>query len=644
MEKKEINLTYGEFIKKRRIELNLLQIDLASFLNVTPQTISKYENDECDVSFDLIGKLCKILKIDVSSYFYKINSYENKLAEKYGFDIKKFTFNLKNIRNELHIKQQSLIEKVNISSSRYSNIENGKSLPTYDEFLKLATFFNLKIDYFYFGLNQTEIIVNELNNKKVDNKGNFLKNKNLNLILSLSVVINLILAISLLAIIIPTVKNNSNDNLIVDDDNNGENNNQDNENNNDDNIFNDNEENNKPSDEELNDKYNDPMINEEELSNFIFTLNEDGYHLISYKGREKNITIPSIINNKKVSVIESYCFANNSLIESISLSENIYYIETNAFYNLSSLKTLTLNSNIETIEEGFLINTPSLTLIKFDNENNSNDKYKIIDNSIFSFDEKILYYAFLNINNVYKIRKDIEIIASYAFNCSNTIKNIDFSEANSLKTISSYSFFKLINIEKLTLNNNILKIEEDAFYDLVNLKELYLPSLLKEIDGNIISYSSLSYSYLNLYLAGNNNYFEIFDNSLYSKGKKILYTFIPLKDISIYTFPSSLKEITSYSINLINNTLKGIVLPSSIRNINKYAICGNKSIEFVILKDGISGLNDYSFYFNDNMNLYFETNKSPINSSDIYSFKSGNSYFKNEWYLSSDNIPILKEN
>ncbi len=638
MNKKEINLTYGEFIKKRRSELNLLQTDLASFLNVTPQTISKYEKDECVVSFDLIGKLCKILKIDISSYFYKINSYENRLAEKYDFDDTKFTFNLKNIRNDLHIKQQTLIEEINISSSRYSNIETGKSLPTYDEFLKLATFFNLKIDYFYFGLNQTEIIVNELNNKKNDNKRNFLKSKNLNLILSLSVVINLILAISLLAIIIPTVKNSSNDQLIVDDDNKDE------ENNNDDKPIKDDGENNKPSDDELNDKYDNHTFNEEELSNFIFTLNEDGYHLISYKGKNKNITIPSIVNDKKVSVIESYCFANNSLIESITLSENIYYIETNAFYNLSSLKTLTLNSNIETIEEGFLINTPSLTTIKFDNENNSNSKYKIIDNSIFSLDEKILYYAFLNIKNVYKIRQGVEVISSYSFNYSSTIKNIDFNGANSLKIIKSYSFFKLSNIEKLTLNNNILKIEENAFYDLSRLKELYLPLFLKEIDGNIISYSSLSYSYLNIYLDDNNNYFEVFDNSLYSKGRKILYTFIPLKDINIYIFPSSLKEISFYSINLINNSLKGIVLPSSITNIDKYAICGNISIEFVILKDGISGLNDYSFYFNDNMNLYFESNKLPINSSDIYSFKSGDSYFKNQWYLSGDNIPILKEN
>ena len=42
MENKKI----GQFIKQRRKELNLSQIDLANFLSVTVPTISKWENDE----------------------------------------------------------------------------------------------------------------------------------------------------------------------------------------------------------------------------------------------------------------------------------------------------------------------------------------------------------------------------------------------------------------------------------------------------------------------------------------------------------------------------------------------------------------------------------------------------------------------
>ena len=53
---------------------------------------------------------------------------------------------IKELRNELGLSQGELAEKVYITREAISKWENGKSIPTYDSLLTLASLFNVSID------------------------------------------------------------------------------------------------------------------------------------------------------------------------------------------------------------------------------------------------------------------------------------------------------------------------------------------------------------------------------------------------------------------------------------------------------------------------------------------------------------------
>ena len=74
-------MTFGERLRSYRIIENMSQKDLAELLNVTPQTISKLENNLSEPEFHLISEMTKIFKITHDELFIgesKIN-YQGSL-------------------------------------------------------------------------------------------------------------------------------------------------------------------------------------------------------------------------------------------------------------------------------------------------------------------------------------------------------------------------------------------------------------------------------------------------------------------------------------------------------------------------------------------------------------------------------------
>ncbi|MBQ6049182.1 MAG: leucine-rich repeat domain-containing protein [Bacteroidaceae bacterium] len=83
-------------------------------------------------------------------------------------------------------------------------------------------------------------------------------------------------------------------------------------------------------------------------NDFYFLPNEDNretYHVIDYKGNGGSITIPSTVNNKPVTRIDSDVLQGNRTITSVTISENITGIGHRAFEGCTALKTLTINSS-----------------------------------------------------------------------------------------------------------------------------------------------------------------------------------------------------------------------------------------------------------------------------------------------------------
>lgn len=142
-------MNLGEFLKKRRLELNLSLAKVGEAISYTPQAISRFEKGQVRVDVCLLADLAKVLRCSVSSFFTLV------LVEKdddfRDFDISSFAKALHFYREkELHT-QVSLAKKIGVSKAKISKWEKGESLPTIEELKSLSEALNVDYETLYFG-------------------------------------------------------------------------------------------------------------------------------------------------------------------------------------------------------------------------------------------------------------------------------------------------------------------------------------------------------------------------------------------------------------------------------------------------------------------------------------------------------------
>ena len=81
-------MNFGGFIKNRRIQLNLTQAEISSFLHITLQGLSNYENGKTKVPLSLVLDLCASLNLDINDLFLLKENAPNSNPDltDYNFD------------------------------------------------------------------------------------------------------------------------------------------------------------------------------------------------------------------------------------------------------------------------------------------------------------------------------------------------------------------------------------------------------------------------------------------------------------------------------------------------------------------------------------------------------------------------------
>jgi DNA-binding XRE family transcriptional regulator len=72
------NITFGQHLRLLREKVNLTQEELASFLHITHQSISKWENDQSLPSIDYCLPLAKVFKCSLDDLFKYLNPYDDE--------------------------------------------------------------------------------------------------------------------------------------------------------------------------------------------------------------------------------------------------------------------------------------------------------------------------------------------------------------------------------------------------------------------------------------------------------------------------------------------------------------------------------------------------------------------------------------
>ena len=258
-------------------------------------------------------------------------------------------------------------------------------------------------------------------------------------------------------------------------------------------------------------------------------------------------------------------------IKSIQTDSRSQYttIGANAFFGCKNLMSVDLPNTITDIKQRAFCGCSSLTSIT-------------IPNSVTSIGYEVFYdctgltspvynahvFAFMppSYSGEYTIPDGIEIIAEYAFEYCSGLTSITMP--SSLKTIGKKAFLSCSSLTTIIIPASVQTIGAAAFGSCVNLTNINVSAI-------------------------NPNYSAV-NGVLYNKNKTILHQFPAGKNVTSFTIPNTVTEISSYAF-AYNGRLTSVTIPNSVTSIGDYAFLYCTSLTSVTIPNSVTNIGNYAF-------------------------------------------------
>ena len=353
------------------------------------------------------------------------------------------------------------------------------------------------------------------------------------------------------------------------------------------------------------------------------TLSDGTIAITDYTGSEATLKIPSTIDGKKVSTINSYAFYNNLRLKELVLPDSIQVIESNAFAYCFYLNSITWGKGLQTIGsyafqdtdlEGDLILPDSVTTIgglafynvdsvtsvslgknvksisntSFSSMNNltsfsvnsSNTNYSSVNGVLFNKNKtELIAYPIAKTGTSYTIPSTVKTIGENAFYQNKNLSSVTIP--NSVTQIERGAFAEASKLSTVSLGNSVTSIEEYAF-NKTAIQEITIPASVTYLDP-ITFIATESVQKVNI--ASNNTTYTSVDGIVFSKDKTKIVLYPSGKVQNSYSIPSTVKTIGENAFNYA--PIKQIVIPSSVTTMEDFCF-GNSSLTSVTVPSSVT--------------------------------------------------------
>ena len=275
----------------------------------------------------------------------------------------------------------------------------------------------------------------------------------------------------------------------------------------------------------------------------LFDMREDGdsYVVTSYKGSEKEVTIPSEYRGKKVVGIESNAFRN------------------------SSIKSITIPSTVEKVDSSF--GDAKIKVM------DGNAKYEVIDNCLI---EKATMK--LISGGKYSVIPDgVKEIGNEAF-CGTSIESATIP--STVEKLGERTFKDCKNLKTVTLNEGLKEIGGSAFFG-TSIEEITIPSTVNEINTRFFD--------VKIKVKDGNAKYEAIDNCLIEKATKKL-----ISGGKHSIIQDGIKQIGDYAF--FGTSIESIRIPGTVNSIGKGAFANCKKLKTVTLNKGLKEIGSSAFF------------------------------------------------
>ena len=682
----------GKFLYERRTKLNYTQNNLASFLNVSNQTIYKYEHGLSSPDFTILGKYADILEVSLDDLINTNSETNEYIKNEIEFDSDKFSSNLKILRIKNNLTLSKLQELINVKYQTISKCEKGESFPSIKQFLDLSGVYNTSLYDIYYGIdsNIKDTIIDEKSEETITPKVIEKKKRTifpwvLSIVLLLLFIANIIFTTILINDY--KIKLDDNNQLLNNYSNNDSNNNQNNidTSNNSDKDKSNNLENNSGDSDTSNTIDSNGTNNEIESSGTLLSTNDENNNIVdsSAIAQENNTNNNEIessgtllsTNDENNNIVDSSAIAqdNDPIVINYTVNhylENInddsYTLDQTENYSAEANTLVTARINYY---DGFIL--PSAKTIIIDENTTSIDyyynriKYSISFNtngvdtvesietksdSTLSLDitptrngYKFLGWYFdsdltnkIENNTISNINSNTILYASWEIDYKNG--TYTYEEKDDYIIIKSLIDGNLIDIPNVINNKPVREINIESSS---TLYKITIPNTITKITKFDVTISNEEDMELSFYYDGNiNNWIGIeFDESIFKYDNLVFYykensEFTKLGDE--LTIPNGTnKKINDYAFSK-QNIAKSLIINEGIESIGDNAFSNSSSLKIIDIPSSLNEIKKDAFYKCSNLEK--------INISDLVSWMNIDFKLYSDEYDQYSNNPLYYGN